>query len=386
MKTLLLVALITLSSGAAWGFNHDLSLVKPTMNTNEASGGYYSKYWYNSFDFAYCGATIKNSGNLLATHVFLEMKAYDVFGACLQSWFSDTLSQLNPGETVTFNIPGQITFQPWIANSRIDSLKFIARSDSVDDNPFDDQQEVPFTTFSEYMWTQVARSVTPSDTIEIGQQQGFHPGDFIGFTLKTGEFHQTAYLKFYMVKPWPATLQLTALLYENGKLLDSALVNLPSPQETGWAFCNPFFFSYLSPDSTYYTGIRFNGPEGTTFNIGADTSVYHSFGAESIARKNGVWASLGFVPVMELLCDPEGINENEPDQPLIYPNPANEDIFIQNVGESKVELYNLTGKLLITDAQNTPSRRLHIAGFCSGIYFLKISGSTRFTCKKVVIN
>ncbi|MEI7723919.1 MAG: hypothetical protein WCK09_02390, partial [Bacteroidota bacterium] len=229
-------------AAGAQGYNHDVALVKPFINTNDSSGGYYSEYWYQSFNFMYCGATINNPGNLNAAHVFLEMKAYDIMGVYLQSWFSDTLSVVIPGETVTVNIPGELNFQPWIVNSRIDHLIFIARSDSVDDNPLNDQQTVPFTTFFYYDWSMVSRSVNPGMSGEIGPSGGFHPGDFVGFTVKPGNyFHRIYNMKIYLEAPWPETLHLTAMLFENGRLLDTTAFVLPSPQESGWIYSNSSF-------------------------------------------------------------------------------------------------------------------------------------------------
>ncbi len=367
------------------GFNNDLTLVKPLINTNDTGGGYYSKYWYHSFQFMYCGAVIKNTGTLNATHLFMEMKAYDISGVYLQSWFSDTLPVLLPGVEATVNIPGEINFQPWISNTRIDHLLFIARSDSVDDNPANNQQTVPFTVFFYDMWTMVSRSVNPVSPAEIGPANGFQPGDFIGFTLLTAEpWHRVNNMKVYVDTPWSPALHLTAMLFENGRLLDSAAVILPSPPEPGWANSISFTGDGFNPDSLYYAGISFSG-SGTGFIVGTDTSAYHNFGAETVARKGGNWSSLSFVPAMEVICDPEGIPEIEKKGPFICPNPATQTLFISNVGSAELQLYDLAGKLLLTDRQKAPFRKLDISVLSPGVYFLQIITDAHSLCEKIII-
>ena len=239
-------------------FDHDIALIKPLINVNDSNGGYYQEYWYFSFHSMYCGATVKNTGNVASTHVFLEMKIFDNSNSYLHSFFSDTIATLNPGETQTINIPGQLGFQQWIGNSTIDHMVFLARSDSLDANPADNQQTVPFPVLTFYDWTLVARSVNPIGTRVIGQPGGFQSGDFIGFTCNTdSSWHRAYYLKCYLKAPWTEPIGITAMLYENRRMVDSIAVMLPSPPQSGWVFSNPFFFTALQPDSTYYAGIKF---------------------------------------------------------------------------------------------------------------------------------
>ncbi|MEI7727045.1 MAG: T9SS type A sorting domain-containing protein, partial [Bacteroidota bacterium] len=160
---------------------------------------------------------------------------------------------------------------------------------------------------------------------------------------------------------------------------------LPSPQESGWIYSNSSFFTGILPDSSYYVGIGFDGPAGTVFNIGADTAGYHHFSTETVARQNGNWTSLSFVPVMELVCDPEGIPEKEQIHPAIYPNPAHSTLSIDHVRDAKISLYDLTGKLLLEDLQSSPSRKLNISGFSPGIYFVRITANSYCISKKCVV-
>ena len=128
MKTILffIIALLFLQDSSfsqrsvkSTTFTNDLALVRPLINTNDSSGGYYSEYFYYDFNFMYCGAIVKNEGTAAATHIFLEIQISDYLHPVLTTYYSDTLAQLNPGQTATIVFPGPLTFQPWISNTTI---------------------------------------------------------------------------------------------------------------------------------------------------------------------------------------------------------------------------------------------------------------------------
>ena len=57
----------------------------------------------------------------------------------------------------------------------------------------------------------------------------------------------------------------------------------------------------------------------------------------------------------------------------IYPNPADDFIFIENLSvDSKVELFNVVGKNIKTFEIESHNQRLNISGLNSGVYFVKV--------------
>jgi hypothetical protein len=366
-------------------FSNDIELIKPLINTNDSDGGYFKEYWGSAFQYMLCGAVITNSGTSAVTHVFLEMKIFS-YNGYLHSYFSDTIPLLNPGETVTVNIPGEITFQPWISNTYLSDLQFIAGSDAVDENPGNNQQTVPFTLFSDWMWTLVSRSNTATTSFEIGQSTGFHSGDFIGFTLGAqSTYHWAAAgIEFYLYESCDS-LVLRALLFRNERVIDSAEIYIDPPPSSGeWEFSNGFYSS-IDPDSNYYICLKFYFPAGHSFKIGIDTSLYHNFNTESIARINNEWTSLPFVPVMRLVCDPEGIPEKDKTSPIVYPNPARDLITVDNVRDSEIGIYDFSGKILFSDKRTSSSIDIDVSRFSPGIYLLRITGKEGVITRKVII-
>jgi hypothetical protein len=367
-------------------FVHDLTLIKPLINTNDSNGGYYSEYFYFDFNYMYCGAVIKNSGTASATHVYLEMKIMDWSSTVLNTYYSDTIGLLNPGEVVTVNIPGQLTFQSW--NNIIDHFIFMVKSDSVDENPVNDQEIVPFTRFYYYNWTNASRSIYMTTSYDIGQSGNFHSGDFLGFTLSTPtNWHWLVYIEIYIAEPWQDSLALTAMVYRNGQLLDTAQVYLPDPPQAGWVGAGIFEpWPFLDPDSLYYIGVKISYNAGTHLKIGTDTSAYHNFGAESIAKIGGSWFTLNYVPLIQLVCDPEGIPDlTNQTAARVFPNPVMGTLFIDNVKGSKIEIYDITGKLVLTDTQTSSSRKLDVSDLASGIYLLRIISKDRIDSRKILV-
>jgi hypothetical protein len=366
-------------------FNNDLALIKPLINTNDSNGGYYQEYWWMSFQYMLCGAVIKNTGTSVATNVFLEMKIFDYL-AYLQSYFSDTIPVLNPGESITVNIPGELTFQPWIINTNIFEFHFIANSDSIDENPGNNEQVVPFTQFSEWMWTTVSRSVNVTQHYEVGQNTGFLSGDFLGFTVANDANwpHWVAYMKVFLEEPCDS-LVLRAMLYENENLVDSANIPLPPPPYGDFIYSDMFQYSDIYPDSSYYIGVKFYFPEGHSFKIGVDTSLYHNFSTEPIARINGTWGPLNFIPAMQLICDPEAIPEKDRINPRVFPNPCSGKVYIENARDAEIELYDFSGKILFSEKITTLSHNTDISAFAPGIYFLRIINKEGATSRKIII-
>ena len=57
----------------------------------------------------------------------------------------------------------------------------------------------------------------------------------------------------------------------------------------------------------------------------------------------------------------------------IYPNPANDFIFIENISiGSKVDLFNVVGKNIKSFEIESHNQRLDINGLNSGVYFVKV--------------
>jgi len=367
---------------------HDMALTKPLINTNDSSGGYYMEYFRSEFNFLYCGAMVKNKGTATASHVYLEMKVIDVSSNLLTTCYSDTIPLVNPGEQVTLHIPGQLTFQPWISASIISQLVFTVKSDSVDENPVNNQATVPFTALFPWDWTQEARSVTMTNAYTINSSGMFHSGDFIGFRISIPNgAHWMVYMKADLPSAWPDSLVMTAQVYRNGQLLTTAPFYLGYGTQPGWVFSGGFSgWPFLEADSSYYIGVEISYPLGTNFTIGADTSAYHNFAAETVARIGGTWTTLNFVPLIELICDPEGIPENSLSNTLsIYPNPARGMLSVYNTGNATLAIYDLNGKLLLTDSQPAPSRKLDISGLHAGLYVLKAISNDRILCRKFLV-
>jgi hypothetical protein len=84
-----------------------------------------------------------------------------------------------------------------------------------------------------------------------------------------------------------------------------------------------------------------------------------------------------------------GIDDKSDGQFRIYPNPADNSLFIElsrSVQKLNLEIYSMTGQLLLSKMfQNTGNAELDVTGLTSGIYILKVNTETGICNTRVVI-
>jgi len=71
-----------------------------------------------------------------------------------------------------------------------------------------------------------------------------------------------------------------------------------------------------------------------------------------------------------------GVSDQKNMQVRIYPNPAGNQIFVENVpeGANQMEVTDITGRICLSQVCNGPISELDLSGLDKGIYYLRISG------------
>jgi hypothetical protein len=75
-----------------------------------------------------------------------------------------------------------------------------------------------------------------------------------------------------------------------------------------------------------------------------------------------------------------GVNEIAERAFIVYPNPAENEVFIQNFqsGKSLVSVYNSTGQLVLSSTFNQPGvHTLSVSNLSSGIYTIQVGRITK---------
>ncbi len=98
--------------------------------------------------------------------------------------------------------------------------------------------------------------------------------------------------------------------------------------------------------------------------------LVNGFRTEGIKRRNLEGESLK-------VTEPLSVNrESSSSEPSIYPNPANEQIWIQGIDEeTKVTILDLTGKVVLE--QQTQGKSIDVRGLPSGVYTITIQSKNR---------
>jgi len=70
---------------------------------------------------------------------------------------------------------------------------------------------------------------------------------------------------------------------------------------------------------------------------------------------------------------------------LIYPNPANNFVFINNAENSKVEIYDVFGKVVLSKNIENNNTKIEINELLSGTYIIKIYKNNELFINKFII-
>lgn len=365
--------------------NNDLLLVKPLINFNDTNGGYYSDYYIYSLNKIFCGAIVKNIGNSNATNVYLEINFLEYDNSILATYYSDTITTLNSFQIDTIKVSQEILSNYW-------GFKILYKlvSDSIDENGVNNIDTLPYTALYDNMWSYASRANVPTNTININQIDNFQSRDFIGMTLKIPVSNWTviAGMAVYINETWADSLYLIGKIYQDGVLIDSMTIDNQGLNQPYWAYSqfNYLYDNGIVPESIYYIGVELIYPDGTNIPIGVDTSSFHNFEAETIARIGNTWTTLNFVPLIQLICDPEQIQKlNIKNHVNIFPNPSNGIVKITGVDKSKIEIYNLIGKLLFSDYCTSYSKSIDLSSYSQGNYIVRVINEQGVINNKITI-
>ena len=78
---------------------------------------------------------------------------------------------------------------------------------------------------------------------------------------------------------------------------------------------------------------------------------------------------------------PQGIEENDDMTISVYPNPAHDKLFVNAANIQRVDLYNISGQLMISSTEN----EINVSGLESGVYFVRINCGEKMFTERVII-
>ncbi|MAP54312.1 T9SS type A sorting domain-containing protein [Altibacter sp.] len=70
---------------------------------------------------------------------------------------------------------------------------------------------------------------------------------------------------------------------------------------------------------------------------------------------------------------------------IVYPNPAQDQLFIVNAENATIELYDMLGKLILTQSNITASETVSVSSLQNGTYFLKVTSENASKVEKIII-
>ena len=81
-----------------------------------------------------------------------------------------------------------------------------------------------------------------------------------------------------------------------------------------------------------------------------------------------------------------GVENNSFEGISLYPNPATSVINLKNAGNSDIQVYDILGKLIMSQNDISMNQEINVANFETGTYFIKISKDNNVTTKRFVVS
>jgi len=356
---------------------YDVELVKPIVNFNIEDGGYYSAY-NDILDTMYCGAVVRNIGSDSINNAYVELSYLDYDNSVMYKVYSDTLQSIEPGKTDTLSLKHEFP-SLWRF-----SLAYSVKCESPDENESNNSDTIPTSYNSMGDWSGVARSRNNLTTLDIKQIEGFRSGDFIGVTYSTYSVYWNYYvfMIIYLNQELPNGAYLVGKIYKDSILVDSTQ-RIDHGQ--GWMETRFKKGGEINPGEKIFFGFDIYYQDGATIPIGIDTANFHNFQVETISRIGNTWSTLDFVPLIELICNPEGVESiNNSNSVHVFPNPTSG--YLHIVAKNLVKIYLFDSRGVLIDEIKAPSDNdiINLNSQNPGFYFIRLHTPNEIFMQKII--
>ncbi|WP_347373031.1 Omp28-related outer membrane protein [Aequorivita sp. Q41] len=80
-----------------------------------------------------------------------------------------------------------------------------------------------------------------------------------------------------------------------------------------------------------------------------------------------------------------GVNQNQLNDVRLYPNPATSTINLKNAANANIEVYDILGKLILSENNISMDAQINVSQLQAGTYFMKIAKDNLLTTKKFLV-
>lgn len=118
-----------------------------------------------------------------------------------------------------------------------------------------------------------------------------------------------------------------------------------------------------------------DGGGAVTVTDSRGVQIYHTNGAYG-AGETTAFSSDGVL----------GITQNQLDNISLYPNPASSTINVKNAENANIQVYDVLGKLILSQENITMDAHINVSAMQVGTYFMKISKDNLVTTKRFLVS
>lgn len=142
---------------------------------------------------------------------------------------------------------------------------------------------------------------------------------------------------------------------------------------------NGFEVSFVN-ESDSASSFQWNFGNGVS-SFATDTLI--DFGMSGTFTVQLIAQHCDYSDTAEMIISLSDLGIDEIGEPLqIYPNPANEHVWIESSTNGNAEIYNSSGELIVRQRISPGENRLSLFGLNAGVYLIRFQGKSAFLIKQ----
>ncbi|MBL4670413.1 MAG: T9SS type A sorting domain-containing protein [Flavobacteriales bacterium] len=334
---------------------------------------------------------IENIGVADATGVTMTVNVYELTGQTVVYTATSASGTVTIGANNNFTVPG---FTPTTVENYF--VEYIASITETDDNMVNDTTgyiiQVSDSTFARDDAN--INGVSGGLGIGAGAAANGKLGQMFALTVSDTLTSVDVFLRNTnsLLYGQPLVIELYDVVagFPNTLLASSTSITLDSTENTLW---NVDFSDYYMVAGEYAVVVN---ETDSNITIGTTTAVFTTgAGFVSWAGNNGgAWSNnedfnfnVSYVlrPNFGVVDIVTGITEIEASAWEVYPNPATDNIIINDIiSGSTIEIFNNLGQVVYTEITRSTKANINVADFTNGIYTIKVTGSDNVLSKSFV--
>ena len=180
------------------------------------------------------------------------------------------------------------------------------------------------------------------------------------------------------------TVQQTFAAYASGIKLHTALTESNIPESWGNQSQVDFACRAMYPNANGTT-LNFSAQDTQTVVVTFSTARYVKNNCEFVVFVQHNTSKEVYQAMMVDMSSIVGIEEIQGKSISLYPNPASNNFMLNTDGKGKLDIMDISGKVLSSLNITNPTQFVDVSTFCKGVYFVRVTNEIGSYTKKLIV-